>query len=110
MIGVTKNREKIPECVLGPLSDSALLFLGFHADDWSFRVLLRSILSADGSESLKDYDHVAAQIEPDEDRLLEPERALRYLEGYFAGAQINLYWGSVHDFMTDLLPHWQNRA
>jgi hypothetical protein len=108
LIGVTENKQRIPHRVRGVLSDSALLFLGFQVNDWSFRVLLRSILSAEGADLLDEYDHIAAQIEPDEERVLEPARALRYLEGYFRVDNINLYWGSVYDFVRELEPRWQS--
>jgi hypothetical protein len=86
------------------MTDSALLFLGFQLDDWQFRVLYRSILSQQGGERRKKHPHIAAQIEPDEDRILEPERARAYLESYFQGSNINLYWGSAEDFLVQLLP------
>ena len=73
-------------------------------DDWNFRVLFRSILSQQGGGAARDrYAHIAAQIEPEEGRLLEPERARRYLEKYFSkGADISLYWGSADDFVQEL--------
>lgn len=109
LIGFVENKTLIPPCVRSAMTNSLLLFLGFQVNDWSFRVLLRSILSREGSGRRLRYQHVAAQLEPDEDRLLEPERALRYLDKYFSGDRnrITLYWGSVHDFMAVLLPRWQ---
>ncbi|MBP1700928.1 MAG: hypothetical protein H6Q38_35 [Chloroflexi bacterium] len=104
LIGVTRNRDLIPSAVRRAMTDSALLFLGFQLDDWQFRVLYRSILSQQGGERRKKHPHIAAQIEPDEDRILEPERARAYLESYFQGSNINLYWGSAEDFLVQLLP------
>jgi hypothetical protein len=107
LIGVTRNRDLIPSPVRRALADTALLFLGFQMDDWQFRVLFRSILSQQGGERRARYPHIAAQIEPDESRILEPERARRYLETYFfKGANISLYWGSVEDFTRELLTRW----
>lgn len=108
LIGVTRNSDLIPSDVRRALADTALLFLGFHIDDWQFRVLFRSILSQQGGSRRGRYPHIAVQIEPEEDRLLEPERARRFLENYFfQGANISLYWGNVEDFMGELLPRWQ---
>jgi hypothetical protein len=110
LIGVTRNKDLIPGAVRRALADSALLFLGFRLDDWQFRVLFRSILSQQGGERRGRYPHIAAQIEPEEGRILEPERARRYLETYFArGANISLFWGSVDDFVTELESRWQTR-
>lgn len=102
LIGVTSNKDLIHHEVKRVLADSALLFLGFQLDDWDFRVLYRSIMSQQGSERRKKLPHIAAQIDPQEGRLIEPERARKYLEEYFSGADISIYWGSAEDFIKDL--------
>ncbi|MCP4285190.1 MAG: CHAT domain-containing protein, partial [Gammaproteobacteria bacterium] len=105
LIGVTGNKDLIPAIVRRALVDTALLFLGFQLDDWNFRVLFRSIMSREGRSRRSDYAHVAAQINPEEGRILEPERARRYLEKYFQDADISIYWGSVEDFTRELHKH-----
>lgn len=102
LIGVTSNKDLIPGVVRRALADTALLFLGFQLDDWNFRVLYRSIMSQEGRSRRKKYSHIAAQIDPEEGRILEPERARRYLESYFGDADISIYWGSADDFVKDL--------
>jgi len=102
LIGVTSNKDLIPGVVRRALADTALLFLGFQLDDWNFRVLYRSIMSQEGRSRRKKYSHIAAQIDPEEGRILEPERARRYLETYFQDADISIYWGSADDFVKDL--------
>ncbi len=49
LIGVTRNKDLIPEMVRRFLVDSALLFLGFGIEEWDFRVLFRSIIRARGT-------------------------------------------------------------
>ncbi|MGH2522794.1 MAG: SIR2 family NAD-dependent protein deacylase, partial [Anaerolineales bacterium] len=106
LIGVARNKDLIPEAVRAALVDSDLLFLGFQVDDWNFRVLLRSLMAQEGSELGKlRHSHIAAQIEPDEDRLRDPRRARRYLEKYFESEKISLYWGSLEDFLKTLQQH-----
>ncbi len=103
LIGVTSNKDLIPPVVRRALTDTALLFLGFQMDEWNFRVLFQSILSRTSGRRDR-YAHIAAQIEPEEGRILEPERARRYLENYFSrGADISIYWGSADDFVKELL-------
>jgi hypothetical protein len=103
MIGVTKNKKEIPSTVLYALSSTALLFLGFQLDDWNFRVLFQSLLFQEGREALKGFSHIAAQIEPEEGRFLDPESARRYLETYyFNQANLSVYWGTTEDFMKEL--------
>jgi len=111
LIGFTSNKDLIPSAVRRALADTALLFLGYQMDDWNFRVLFRSILSQQGGGRRDRYAHIAAQIEPEEGRILEPERARRYLENYFAkGADISLYWGSAEDFLKELFQRWDGGA
>jgi hypothetical protein len=109
LIGLTSHTDLIPKIVRAALVDTALLFLGFKMDDWNFRVLFRSIMNREGSDMLDDYPHIAAQIMPDEERVLVPERARRYLETYFQrprAMDISMYWGSSQDFMTTLHDRW----
>ncbi len=110
LIRATSNKELIPKPVRRALSDAALLFLGFHLDDWNFRVLFRSIMSQEGGARRLKYAHVAAQIDPEEGRILEPKRARRYLESYFQGAQISIYWGTTEDFVRELVSRSQAAA
>ena len=102
LIGVTLKKELIPSIVRRQLADSALLFLGFRMDEWEFRILFRSIMSQEGGGRRRKYAHVAVQIDPEESRIQEPERARRYLESYFQGADISIYWGSADDFAAEL--------
>jgi hypothetical protein len=104
---VTKNDELIPPVVRRSLVDAALLFLGFRLDDWNFRVLFRSIMRREGDRRRRRYANVAAQINPEEGRLLDVERASKYLERYFQGANISIYWGSAEDFVRDLHQEWE---
>jgi hypothetical protein len=102
LIGVTGNRDLIPVTVRRALADTALLFLGFHMEDWNFRVLFRSIMNQQGGGRRKRYAHIAAQIDPEQGRAVDVERARRYLEEYFDEADITIYWGSAEDFLREL--------
>jgi CHAT domain/SIR2-like domain len=107
LIGVTRNSDLIPQPVLRALTDSALLFLGFQLGDWNFRILFRSIMLQEGGSRLRNYAHVAAQVDPEQGRILEPEGARRYLEKYFMkNADVSIYWGSPSDFAEDLRNRW----
>ncbi len=102
LIGVTKNESRIPKIVRHRLVDTALLFIGFRMDDWNFRVLFRSLMSAEGHYLRNHYAHVAVQIDPEDPSILQPERVRHYLEAYFKHASISIYWGSAEDFIREL--------
>jgi hypothetical protein len=107
LIGVTSNKESIPDIVRRALADTSLLFLGFHMDDWDFRALFRSLMiGQEGRKRRNRYVHVAAQLDPEEGRNLDPEGARRYLQSYFQEADISIYWGSVEDLMGELQLRW----
>lgn len=102
LIGVTSNKDLIPSAVRRKLADTALLFLGFQLDEWNFRIVYRSLLGQEGRGRRSRYAHVAAQIDPEGGRIVEPERARKYLESYFQDAAISIYWGSAEDFISEL--------
>lgn len=107
LIGVTSNRNLVPAAVRRALANTSLLFLGFDLTGWDFRVLFRSIVDQEGGRALrKRYAHVAAQIDPQQGRFLEPDRARQYLESYFQGAEISIYWGSAQAFVRELQRRW----
>lgn len=103
LMGVSTNKDLIPIPVRRALTDTGLLILGFELSSWSFRVLFRSLLSQEGRGRRKRYAHVAGQITPEEGRILEPERARQYMEMYFQDADIDIFWGSVDDFVHMLV-------
>jgi hypothetical protein len=80
------------------------MFVGFRLDDWEFRVFLRSILSLDGIERMRRFEHVAVQLDPDDEQVIDAIAAQRHMEKYFRkGAEIGIYWGSQESFLDALL-------
>jgi len=110
LIGVTGNQDIIPEVVGEALTKAGMLFMGFQADEWAFRALFHTILARPGGLLRSKYAQVAAQLEPEDDRLLEPQRARKYLEKYLYSTQnehIEIYWGSPQEFAAALWQKWQ---
>jgi hypothetical protein len=105
LIGVTRDKELVPPRVKGAFAASSLMFLGFRLDEWDFRVLFRSIINQEGDKR-KEHTHVAVQIDPEEGSTIEPDRARVYLEKYFQGSHITIYWGSTESFIKELHDAW----
>jgi hypothetical protein len=105
LIGITLNKRLIPSSVRAALNNTSLLFLGFQMDDWEFRVFFRFLMAQEGRERLKFYSHVAAQIEPEEDRMMDLKRARKFLEEYYESENISTYWGSSEEFLKALWQH-----
>ncbi|NTU81204.1 MAG: CHAT domain-containing protein [Chloroflexales bacterium] len=111
LIGVERNRDLIPKCIREGLANGALLFLGFRPEDWAFRVFFRILMSQSGSVRRKHFPHIAVQVAPEEGRALDPRRARKYLETYFAdffaeNTRISVYWGNGLDFARELSQQW----
>ncbi len=103
LVGITRYRDAIPDAVGRALVSSALLVLGFRVEDWSFRALFRGVLRRQEGRALREgFVHVAAQVSPEGDETLDPDRVRHYLEEYFQKDRINAYWGSVEEFVQEL--------
>jgi hypothetical protein len=105
LVAVTENKALIPLAVRRALADSSLLLLGLGLEEWDARILLLSLVSQEGALKLQRYTHIAAQVAPGRD-LASPARARRYLERYFSKVRrpaIDIYWGSVDEFVADLV-------
>jgi hypothetical protein len=99
----TAEDKLIPDEVQSALVDNSLLFLGFRLTDWHFRVLFRLMMSLPGRDRLKNYCHVAVQLDPDLQTMADAERAKVYLAEYFgAEPNIDIFWGSSEEFLTAL--------
>ena len=105
LIGVTRNKDHIPAEVSAALTNRALLFVGFNIDDWDLRVFFRVLMAQEGRTQLSRFSHAAAQIAPEEGRLLDVAAARNYLVEYFGGEKISIYWGSSDDFLKALKIH-----
>jgi hypothetical protein len=113
LIGITRlqNRPQ-PSKVLEVLANSGLMFLGFRIDDWDFRVFVHFLNSQPNVSLRRRYKHVAVQLDPEEGLGADPVQARRYLEKYFGSPhmQIEIYWGSVEDFLQELNARWKEHA
>ena len=106
LMGIAQNQELIPSAVKNAFTSNTLMFLGFSPDDWSFRVLFRVVkflLSGAGAQQeLK--PNIAVQVEPDGTLFTGPDEANYYLEKFYFPANVEPYWGTSSDFLTDLWP------
>jgi hypothetical protein len=93
--------NQLPNALIGPLSQYALLIVGFRSDDWDFRVLLRSLFKSAGRAKKATERSVAVQFVPEEG-MLQPERARVYMQKYFQDVAIETFWGGAADFVSEL--------
>jgi hypothetical protein len=106
LVGVTRLARLVPSAVRAALADSALLFLGFQMDNWSFRVLFRSLARQSAPGRRGQYTHVAVQLDPATTPQPDATGARRYVQSYFEAADATIYWGPVEQFLADFAAHW----
>jgi hypothetical protein len=108
LVSVTRNEAlatmSVTSKVSSALATSGLLLLGFHVNDWDFRVLFSSLLKQPGASLSYLRARVAVQIDPSEAAIVDPNRAVQYLSSFFnQQAQIGLYMGTAEQFLTTLV-------
>jgi len=100
----------IPPIVDEAIALNSLLFVGYSLKDWNLRVLLRTLVeSADKSARRLS---VSVQLEPDDRTVVELGRhaAMRYLDKYFDGLRIRVYWGTMQNFLLELTRRWADHV
>lgn len=98
----------LPVSVAEALARSTLLFLGYRLHDLGLKILLRGFLSQLDKDLLKRHRlQVSVQVDPGEAAQAGVDEARGYLEKYFRSANIDVYWGTVHQFVADLHARWE---
>jgi hypothetical protein len=100
------NQYVLPTDVNEALASTTLLFLGYRLEDLDLKVILRGLLTNLNQEGWSML-HVAVQIESSVVEDAKVEEVTSYLQRYFAKAEIDVYWGSVQQFVDDLYARWQ---
>jgi hypothetical protein len=108
---ISRNYEYLlPTSVQEALASTTLLLLGYRLEDLDLKVIMRGLLT---NLDLARWDmlHVAVQIEAtetDEASYEDKNReVIRYFRKYFSKSRIDIYWGSVHQFVADLHARWK---
>ena len=96
-----RRRKSVPPSVLEALTGKSLLFLGYILDNWDFRVLFQTIWNLGGSGLLKRNQHVGVQFRR-ESQVFDEAVVQEYMESYFGGANVSIYWGKTRDFLIGL--------
>ncbi|HEX5851896.1 MAG TPA: SIR2 family protein [Solirubrobacteraceae bacterium] len=101
-----RSLHVLPPKVDELISSTSLLFLGYGLRDWNLRVLLRALIQSADRSSQK--ISVSVQLEPGDSVVAAVGRAkaIEYLQDYFAGLRILVYWGTVTEFLIELKQRW----
>jgi hypothetical protein len=103
LVQVSAEMERIPPYVWAALTNNALMFLGFSLRDWGFRVILRGLVAT--RHRRRRIRHVGVQLEPS--NIEDVTAAHNFLQQYFQQAEINVYAGTLQQFMAELREQWE---
>jgi len=91
------------------LTEAMLLFLGYDVRRLDCRVLLRGLVVH--LKNLQTSDRIALlQIDPEEEDAPCADELKKYMEGCCKEVQIEVYWGSVRDFLRELRERREGNA
>ncbi len=100
----------LPGYAKAVVASTSLLFLGYDLHDLAFKVILRGLLP---NLDLKRWKrrHVAVQLETSSGDPARDKEVMGYLQGYFStyDVQMDVYWGSAHQFVSELHDRWKAR-
>lgn len=103
LVNISRDKEVIiPRRIEEALALTSLLFIGYSLRDWNFRVLFRGII--DKRERSLGKIHIAVQLPP------EDRESREYLNKYFGGMNVRVYWGPVDQFFTELQQRLEDSA
>ncbi|MBN1580025.1 MAG: SIR2 family protein, partial [Anaerolineae bacterium] len=97
--------ERIPPHIWAALTNSSLMFIGYSLNDWEFRVVMRGLVAT--RQQRRRFKHVAVQLELDDMEATDTEAVQSFLQDYFQDAEINVYWGSLQQFVAELREQWE---
>ncbi len=97
--------DRLIEEVTSAMGKSTLLFLGYSLADMNFRVLFRSVVRYAAISTKR--SHFSVQLVPVGDDASDDQkrRAQQYLDNYFQGLDISVYWGTCREFCVELRRH-----
>jgi hypothetical protein len=94
-----EEMHRMPQLLRTKLTQAMLLFLGYDIRRIDCRVLLRGLVA--GLRDVGRGKYAVLQVDQDDD---EPrvEELRYYIEECFRGVQIEVYWGTVRSFLSQL--------
>ncbi len=118
LLRITADTKIFPPPIRTALNKSSLILLGYHMQDWDFRVLFRYLSTRkrrDDGQGRGGDDQglsVAIQLLPAEDgqdKEAVMASASRYLERYFGQAGFTIYLGQPAEFTQELWRRWEGQ-
>lgn len=98
LVNVSRDSNLLPPRIQRALAGTSLLFIGYSLEDWSFKVLFRGIVEST-EEALR---RISVTVQ-----LPRNETEQEYLELYFSGWDMRVFWGTAQEFAAELGRRWK---
>lgn len=99
LVNISSNEILLPSRIQEALAGASLLFIGYNLADWDFRVIFRGLVTSK-EPSLRRIS-VTVQLPPKQQGMQS------YLDKYFNGIGIRVYWGTATEFAAELRKRWE---
>jgi hypothetical protein len=106
LVKVSADPERVPPVVRAAMNNTSLMFLGYSMHDIEFRVIMRGLVAT--GDQRRSFKHVAVQLDVDDVSVENIDSVQTFLQQYFQDAEINVFWGSVEQFIAELKEQWEN--
>lgn len=98
LTNISKDNRAIHPRVRQALTDSSLVMIGYHPDEWDFRVIFRGLVVARPPGMWK--TSIAIQLE-------EEPMIQEYVQRYLRQARFDVEWKEAGAFILDLYRSWR---
>jgi hypothetical protein len=94
VVNLTRYKDLLPAAIQGAFAGSSLLFVGYSLQDWTFKVVFKGLVGS--LENSTRRLNMAVQLGPGS------KPAEEYLDEYFKGQDVGVYWGEAQEFAAEL--------
>jgi len=105
LVQISAEMERIPSYIWAALANSSLMFLGYSLNDWGFRVIMRGLVAT--RQRRRRIKHIGVQLDPRDVSVIDVDAAQTFLQQYFQDAEINVFSGTLEQFMAELREWWE---
>ena len=105
LVAISMEQNLLPPRIQEAFTGTTLLFLGYRIADWDFKVLFR-ILAGYLERSIS-RTHISVQLVPGNVSEAQKKEAQVYLDQYFEGLHIQVYWQDCREFAAELKTRWE---
>jgi hypothetical protein len=101
----TQEHDVIPVVIRATLYNTMLLFLGYRTSEPDLQFLLHSLLPKQN----RYRSHIAVQLLVVSEQMSDDQvtRCREYFSYYFRQKDIQMYWGTARDFLSELRQRWE---